>query len=299
MAEAAAPVQGGQGTSSAILNTAASTQTVQATSTSEVATPPAQPQPPSTIEWLKDADELTTGYVQNKGWDNPTKVVQSYQNLEKLLGADKAGNAIIVPKPDADPKEWAGIYDRLGRPTAPDGYKVPLPEGGSKESHEAVLAKIHELGLSKSQGESLVNWYNEQVSNGMKAANEAKSAQFQKDDQSIKQEWGAAYTQNLAQAQAAARFLGLDAQTIDKISESLGHKGTMQLLQKIGSRAVESDFVDGGSDRPGFGSVMSPAQAKAEIQQLANDKGFRAKMMAKDAASMQRWDQLHQWAYPE
>ena len=300
----ATPADSGQGasssTSAAIVNAAASPQTVSATSTSQVAATPAPVQPANqTIDWLTGADELTLGYTANKGWKDPSEVVRSYQNLEKLMGADKAGNAIVVPKADADPKEWGAVYDRLGRPAGPDGYKAPVPEGGNAEFQTKAFGKAHELGLSKAQGEGLVNWFNEQQTGMIQAAQQAKVAQFQQDEQAIRGEWGAAYTQNLAQAQAAARFLGIDAATIDKISDSLGHKGTMQLLQKIGSRSVESEFVDGGADKPGFSSVMSPAQAKSEIKSLAEDANFRAKLIAKDADAMRKWDQLHQWAHPE
>ena len=306
MSEVAAPADtGGQGTgtpstSAAIVNTAASPQTVSATSTSQVAATPAPVQPANqTIDWLTGADELTLGYTANKGWKDPSEVVRSYQNLEKLMGADKAGNAIVVPKADADPKEWGAVYDRLGRPANPDGYKVSVPEGGDAEFQKGMLTVAHEAGLSQAQAEKLFGTFNERALAAMAQQQQAKVAQFQQDEQSIRTEWGAAYTQNLAQAQAAARFLGIDAATIDKISDSLGHKGTMQLLQKIGSRSVESEFVDGGADKPGFSSVMSPAQAKSEIKSLAEDKNFRAKLIAKDADALRKWDQLHQWAHPE
>lgn len=307
MSEVVAPADGGQGagasaTSAAVLTPTPGHQVVNAndTSTGAIAAPPPPPQPANpTIDWLKGADETTLGYTANKGWKDPAEVVRSYQNLEKLLGADKAGNAIVVPKPDADPKEWAAVYDKLGRPTGPDGYKVPVPEGGNKEFQDSMLKVAHDLGLTKSQAEGLFGKYNEATMGMAKAQAEAKMAAFQQDDAAIKQEWGAAYTQNLAQAQAAARVLGLDSATIDKLSDALGHKGTMQLLQKIGSKAAEADFVDGGSDKPGFSSVMSPAQAKSEIRELSQDRGFTAKLLAKDAQAMQRWSQLHDWAYPQ
>ena len=214
------------------------------------------------------------------------------------MGADKANNAVIIPKSDADPKDWAAVYDRMGRPTGPDGYKVELPQGGDKTVHEASLAKFHELGLTKTQGETLANWYNGLVGQTMQAQESQRQATFQADDQAIKAEWGQAYTQNLAAAQNAARGLGLDAATVDKMSEALGHKGTMQLLQKIGSKMGEDNFVTGDTNT-GFGTALTPGQAKSEIQTLMADRDFTTKYLKGDAEAKAKMARLHSFAFPE
>lgn len=298
----ATPAAGGQGAApaaapaatSAALNAPAA---APAAPTSQQVTPAAPaPAAPAALEWLKDADETTVGYVQNKGWTDPKQVLEGYRNLEKLLGADKAGNAIVLPKADADPKEWAAVWDKLGRPSDPTGYKVTLPEGGNADFQTAALAKLHELGVPKGMGEQLINWYNEQATGQMQQMEAAKAQAFQQQDAQIKQEWGAAYTQNLAQAQAAKRMLGLDDATIDKVSDALGHAATMKLLQNIGSKAAEADFV-AGDGSTNF-SAMTPAQAKAEIQALQSDKGFMAKYLKGDQEAKAKMLRLHEFAYP-
>lgn len=248
--------------------------------------------------WLGQTDEITTGYVQNKGWDNPTKVVESYRNLEKLLGADKANNAVIVPKADADPKEWGAIYDRLGRPTGPEGYKVQAPDGNDEAFVKEISGKFHELGLTKAQGEAMAGWFNEKYQAGVSSAQEQKTAALAADQTALRQEWGAAYTQNLAMAQTAARNLGIDGETIDKLSDALGHKATMSLLTKIGSGMDEDKFVSSGNNS-GFNSAMTPAQAKAEIQSLMTDRDFVSKYTGGNKDARDRMAVLHSWAYPE
>lgn len=299
MTDTTAPANSGQGSStSAALATPPAAPA--APTGAQVAAPPPAAAPAAPIAWLNGADETTVGYVNNKGWTEPVQVLDGYRNLEKLLGADKAGNAIVVPKGDADPKEWAAVYDRLGRPTGPDGYKVELPAGGDKFIQDQVLVKFHELGLTKAQGESLATWYNG-IGTSAIAAQEAQRAQaFQAEDAALKTEWGSAFTQNLAQAQQAARGLGLDAASIDKMSESLGHKATMNLLQKIGTKLGEDTFVTGG-DTAQFGNALTPGQAKAEIQTLMADKDFVNKyrtggMASKEFLQMQR---LQAFAFPE
>ena len=252
----------------------------------------------SGFEWANGADELTSGYIQNKGWDSPLKAVESYRNLEKLLGADKAGNAVVIPKGDADPKEWAQVYDKLGRPSEPTGYKVQLPDGGDPEFHQASLSKFHELGLTQKQGETLMNWYNNSVSEQAQKMEASRVESFNAEEAAVRQEWGAAYTQNLAAAQSAARGLNLNAETIDSLSTVLGHKATMNLLAQIGGKLGESQFVT-GDNNTAFGNAMTPAQAKAQIQGLMSDKDFTAKYLKGDADAKARMSQLHQYAYPE
>ena len=71
----------------------------------------------------------------------------------------------------------------------------------------------------------------------------------------------------------------------------------MTLLQKIGSKAVESDFVSG--DGTTNFNAMTPAQAKSEIQTLMNDKTFVAQYLAKNVEAVQKMERLHKFAYPE
>lgn len=295
MTELNASADGGQGASTGAALTGATIAT--ATASDQITSTPTAPatQP---INWLNGADETTLGYVQNKGWTEPSQVLDGYRNLEKLLGADKAGNAVIIPKADADPKEWNAIYDRMGRPTGPDGYNVKFPEHTTADFQTGILAKAHELGLTKAQAEGLfgdMTARSEAIVSSMQAA---RQEAFVRDDAAIRAEWGQAYTQNLAQAQAAARGLGLDAATIDKISEALGHKGTMTLLQQIGVKLGEDTFVTGDKTES-FGNAMTPGQAKAEIQSLMGDRNFTTRYMSGDAEAKAKMERLHSFAYPE
>lgn len=308
MSDAIASADGGQGaapaapaapiSSSSMLNVTPVTSETAATG-SQLA-PSAAPAAPAAAapKWLDGADETTIGYVQNKGWSEPKQVLEGYRNLEKLLGADKANNAVVIPKADADPKEWAAVYDRLGRPSSPDGYKVQFPEGGDKAVQQALLTKAHELGLTKAQAEGLFGELNQRSTEIVSKMEADKAARFQQEDQAVRQEWGQAFTQNLAQAQNAARGLGLDAETIDKLSDALGHKATMNLLQKIGSRMGEDSFVSGDGSTS-FGSAMTPGQAKAQIQSLMADKDFTTKYLANNADAKAKMAELHRYAYPE
>jgi hypothetical protein len=264
------------------------------------------------ITWAEGPTLAAMGWTQwapgdpkryESGWhpgqdDDPRKVLDGYRNLEKLLGADKANNAVIIPKADADAKEWAAVYDRLGRPSSPDGYGLKFPEGGNKEAQQAFLSKMHELGITKSQAEGLFNDINSRALNDVNARKAEAQARFQQEDQAVRAEWGQAYQKHLAQAQAAAKGLGLDAPTIDKLSSALGHKNTLTLLQKIGATMGEDSFVSPGSNT-GFSNALTPGQAKAQIQSLMSDRDFTRQYMNGNSDARAKMEALHRYAYPE
>jgi len=249
-------------------------------------------------EWLKGADELKVGYVQNKGWTDPAQVVDSYQNLEKLFGADKAGRTVVLPGEKADKADLDAFYTKLGRPVEPKDYKIDVPpEYGNAQFAEAAKIKFHELGLSSAQAEGLAQWNNEFIKNQVAAQSNQSAEAFQRDVAAVKTEWGAAHDQNLVIARNAAAALGWDAAKIDKVAGALGHRETMLLLHQIGSKTGESDFVSGNGTN--FGGAKTPAQAKAEIQSLRQDKTFMSRYMNKDADAVKQWTRLHEYAYPE
>ena len=264
-----------------------------------LANPPAAAAAPAPApNWLEGADEVTVGYVQNKGWEKPTQVLESYRNLEKLMGADRAGNTVILPKPDASPEEVGKFFDRLGRPADAAGYKIAVPEGGDPEFAKTAGSWFHELGLTAKQGEALAAKWNEYAGSVQTQHQTQTQQQIQADELALRTEWGAAHTQNLAAAQAAARGLGMDEATINKLEASLGYKGTMELFHKIGSKMGESEFVSGNKTEK-FGSAMTPGQAQAQIRTLMADKNYVARYLSKDASAVAEMQRLHEFAYPE
>lgn len=260
-------------------------------------TPAPASTPAGANAWLEGADELTLGYAQNKGWQNPLEAVKSYQNLEKLLGADRAGRTVVMPGENATPEEKAAFYEKLGRPTTPADYGIKPGEGGDPKAVEPFLNKFHELGLSKFQAEELTKFTGDMAKQQEAAKASQQAATFAADDQALRSEWGAAYDQNVMAARASVQALGLDAATIDKISGTLGHKATMELFSKIGSKTGESSFVTG--DPGNFSGAMTPAQAKAQIKELQADRAFIKLYTAGNAEAKAKMAQLHQWAYAE
>src|SRR5512146_2906540 len=117
-------------------------------------------------------------------------VVKSLVDLNRLNGS-----AIHLPKADATPEEqqrfYNDIYTKLGRPESPEKYehqRPKLPDGtpwddaGEKE----FLATAHKAGLSKTQVQTVLDWYGGRLTAGM----QAQGAQIEETERLLKKEWG-------------------------------------------------------------------------------------------------------------
>lgn len=291
MAEGTSAVLAAPAAAPAVVAAPAGTAPVAAPETVAVA-PPAVP-----ATWLDGADELTTGYIANKGWKGPLEVVKSYTNLETLLGADRAGRTVVMPGPDATPAELSAFYTKLGRPEKAEDYQLPVAEGSTPEFASAAAAKFHELGIPKKAGVALTEWLQSAAGEHTKAQATAAATAFAADDAALKTEWGGAFDQKLAAARAAKNGLGLDDASINKMSASLGHKATMNLLANIGAKTSEHGFV-AGEGTTQAGGALTPAMAKDKIQALRKDADFSKRYLAGGVAEKAEMARLQSYAFP-
>lgn len=242
--------------------------------------------------WDGFQDNELKGYVQNKGWKDPADLAVGYKNLEKLLGAEK----MPMPKGADDAEGWNRVYDALGRPKSADDYKLSVPEGDDGGFAKMAAGKFHELGLTAKQAEGLAAWYNEQGSGRMNEMQQQQAAKAEADMQSLKQEWGAAFDENVEYGRRAAREYGLNAEKLSALENSLGTSEMLKLMATIGRAQGESDFVTSSSGNT-FG--MTPSAAQQRISALRADKTWTAKYISGDADARSEMQRLMNLAYPE
>lgn len=255
-------------------------------------TPPAaagnpNPTPAPAGNWYDSFDPDTKGYIQNKGFKDPSDVVQSYRNFEKLLG--KRESLITLPEKE-DAPEWNAVYEKLGRPKEAKEYAI---EG---EMADWAKETFHKLGLSKKQAENLYQEWNGKTS----ALNEAKTQEYnQKLESEVKgleKEWGSAYQQNVTIAKRAAARFNMTGETIDALEQAMGHSKTMNFLKELGSGLGEAQFVT--SNQNG-GFVHTPDSAKNKISMLKNDPAWVQKYVSGDVGAREEFERLHKQAFGE
>lgn len=237
------------------------------------------------ISWLPNADADTVGYVQNKGWQGPADALTGYRNLEKMMGAERAGRTVVLPAEDT-PEAWAPVFEKLGRPVNADGYKLTVPEGQSPEFAKAAAAQFHALGLTARQGEALVKWWNEQAGSMSQAQAAAEEAALQAETEGLKKDWGSEYEHRLELTRRAVQKLGLEEKDIAAFEKVAGFSKTLKAFAKVADMMKEHGAE--GLDAPGsFG--MTPEGAKAKKAQLMADAGWRGRAMNPNSAE---WAEL-------
>lgn len=240
--------------------------------------------------WIDNVgDTDLRGWAESKGLQNATieNVVGSYRNLEKLIGADRAGRTVVMPGPDADGDALNEFYTKLGRPTDPKGYELPVPEGHDGKMAEWASGVFHEAGLTPKQAQVVAEKWNEYVGGMSQESQAAQQAQAQQAEAALRKEWGAAYEQKVNGIEQAASALGMNEKQLLGLREAMGPAAAMKFIDGLAEKLGESPIDSGGENRAS--GVLTPAAASEQLKALGTDKEFMDAWMNKSHPS-------HQWA---
>lgn len=215
-------------------------------------------------EWLP---EDMRGLKTLEKFDGIKALAQGYVNIEKLQGA-----SIKMPGEDAKPEEWAAFYNKLGRPEKVEDYGIETkpPDGyeHDKEAEGRFLAKAHELGLTKTQAEALIQFG---INENLAQADKETTLNIAKTEEAmatLKDEWGAAADRNVALAQRAfAEFGGDDLRSLleDKESSFGNHPAVVKFAASVGQALLEDGHISGED------VGMSTEGARAKIDEIMSN----------------------------
>ena len=257
------------------------------------AAPAAPVAPPAWYDGFQNADLKT--WVQATGLPDPEHTAAKAWNLEKLMGADRAGRTITLPSDPADAKAWEPIYAKLGRPETPDGYKIQAPEGADPAFARTAEGWFHGAGLAQAQATALAAKWNEYVGSQATAAQQAEQAALRTEHEALAAEWGTGPAADAQKeyARRAAVTLGLDESAITALEKVSGYSKVLKALAKVGQMTGESTAVGMGEGSSPF--AMTPGTAKAQKDRLMADKEWRGKYLNGDhqaVAEMRKLDEV-------
>jgi len=242
--------------------------------------------------WTDSFDEDTLAYVNNKGWEDPTSLLESYRNLEKFQGGAKS--LVEVPGEDADASAMAKFFDRLGRPESPDGYGFEVPEGGDETMAKWFGETAHQYGLSTKQAQSIFNEFNQMMGARSEEFEANQRIEAEQSIDSLKREWGRDFDKMLASGQKAVSALGYDEAALSALESKMGTAEMMKLFSAVGAKMGEDAFVDGKTSG-GFGTT--PAQARVQVSELKADPQFMDRYLSGDKAAIEKMQRLMSTAY--
>lgn len=247
------------------------------------------------ISSLPEEFRADPAFARFNGWED---VAKSYSHAAKMVGMDK-NQLLVIPKDDS-PEAWAAVYDKLGRPEAPDKYSIDKYKDIVPVDELKPYAEIaHKAGLSSGQFDALVGKFFEDAGAGKKAQEEAVNQQISQWQQEIKTEYGAAYEQKLAFAQKAVEKFGL----ADVVKENIAmfeHPALIKALVTIGEKTSEGIVLANGDVAHG---KLSPAEAIMELANFQSDQNnikiMTDKRHPQHEFVMKKRAELFKYAYPE
>ena len=248
-------------------------------------------------EWAAALPETERSVVVAKGWRDVADVVTSYRGLETLLGADKAGRAIVKPK-EGDEAAREKFFNDLGRPEKPEGYELEkaVPPGQGPDFANRAAQQFHKLGLTKEQVAGIAAWYGEEAASQAGAISEEFVQQSKVEVERLQRSWGDARAANEESISRGARLMGLNKEQIVRFEAAVGTTAMLAALLEVGTR-IREDTLPGGAG--GLNNPLgSVAAATAELERLRGDREFMAKVNGGDVAAKKRMEDLYRAAYP-
>ena len=234
--------------------------------------------PTSITDWLSQSSGDSADFIRTKGWDNLDAVIRSYQNLESMLGSDRAGRTIVLPRDADDAEAYAEIYDRLGRPERPDGYELDrLVAPADEEILDWYRSVAYEAGLSSRQASALLDAWGKMASSRIDALDRQTHMNREDAVEALREKWGSRFDGKMAAAERAARRFG--GEQLPALEQALGRAPVREILARIGE-ALGEDAPPVGEGRTGFG--LSPEEARSSYDQRKRDPNFIAAL--RDAA---------------
>jgi len=208
---------------------------------------------------------------QNINAENPiADMAGQFLNAQKLVGVEK----IPAPKEDWTEEQWAGLYDRIGRPKDLSGYKEPDAE--SLALDEKALGEFkslaHKSGLTTKQFEAVIDFHNRYYGTMQEQAQQQTDEQLQAGLNELKQEWGDQYQQNL---EIAGQFFlneikDESLRTLITENKALrNHPGVIRHFLQLARDAQEGAMRVGDRTNPSI--IRSAEQAQAALKQYEAD----------------------------
>ena len=243
--------------------------------------------------WDSGFDETTRAYIGNKGWQNPSDILNSYRNLEKFSGGSK--NLIELPGHDADADAMSTFYNKIGRPESPDNYNFTLPDAGDEELFNWFRQTAHETGLTDTQAAQLFNKWEELSTSRVNEIQQNALQSAESDIASLKKEWGQGFDAQIQSGRRAVEAIGLSEDQLTEYESKLGTAEMLKLFATLGSKMGEDSFEDGGRSGGSFG--LTPAAAQAQLSDLRMDKNFMDAYLSGDKDAVSKMQRLMGMAY--
>lgn len=261
--------------------------------------PEPTPAPPAGASWRSKLPGDLAEWADAKGYksdlpaeDVATMALQSYNSLEKLFGADKAGRTVQLPKDESDTAALDAIFDRLGRPKDANGYEIKI-DGADEKFLGTAKGWFHKAGLLPKQAQMVAELYRAAELDSVRKVQQDHATEIE----GLEREWGPQFEQKVEVGKAAAKAAGMPEEDIKAAEAVWGPAKAAKYFEFFGRNYVEAQppGAENRTQTPGF-AQHTPATAKAKMDALYGDRLFMERYNSPDpkvrAVAMAEMDAL-------
>lgn len=231
----------------------------------------------------------TKAYVEAKGFKDGESAIGSYRNLETLIGADKAGRTVVLPKDEKDADGIKAYRSKIGVPDKPEGYVVPDAFKDSLKddpvwplaTSTAVKSGLPAREFSSFLGEFLT---------AVKQRNEDARTKEVTDSESAKAallaEWGDKADANSELARRVVRAGGIGEDDLATMEKALGTTKFLKMFHSLGTKLAEPGAT--GTEGASGGAVADAQRQLNDLRARRMDNKVSDTEFAKEADRLGR-----------
>lgn len=222
----------------------------------------------------KDAE--FANYVKGKNYPTPRDALYGHYSAERMVGLDKAGRTVVLPKDDKDIEGLKAFNAKIGVPETPEGYKLPLPQGDDGVFAKVASSWFHSAGVPAKAAEKIATAWNEYIASEVQKAEAADQALSVQQLEALRTEWGQGFEAKAEFGRRGLRAIGkeagLDDQDLKKLEASIGTAKMLKMFSKVGEAGGEALFAGGEGGGSGSNFRISPQAAQQQIDAFRKDR---------------------------
>lgn len=221
-----------------------------------------------TLQDVKDVEGLAKQFIDSQQMIGQSIRVPGPDAGEDALKAfhakltEKVPGLIPTPDPD-NPEVMSVLYNRMGRPEAPEGYEHPEGVDATQMADFAKLA--HEQGLTNKQYKAIL----EAVNGFAQQSKEQAAADLVDGIRELKQEWGIVYEDNLELIDSVLKGTGAPKEMLELAANKQLPAAAMKWIYNIGKQLGQEGV---NFDKDETTTRLPPAEALARAEEIMADR---------------------------
>ena len=203
--------------------------------------------------------------------DGLNKAMESYGNLEKLLGHEK----VPIPKDVNDVEGWNRFSKAMGIPDKAEGYGLPdakipadMAKMGLTLNKQEFAEIMHAHKVHPSAVKAIWDVYQQKSVQSFQKAMDEHTQQLTKTVNQLKGEWGDTYDTNVELGQMVINKFSTDQEMNDYLTSALSKDARgIKFLAKIGEQFAENKVGEFQMKR----FSLAPDEALEEVKKIKMD----------------------------